>query len=324
MPELGMKQRCVRRRRKNKEREKRRRPKRLVRHSRQRKPKKHAAPRLRPQQPRQTKLGAQMKHVVLRRLVGPKKPGALPENLGMWMRSLRLRINSPETMQSMMLVQTMASRIAIIAGGELRLIGEAAKCRPKSTDETETARRRMHHQQRTTSHENFGSVVVGIHAPKTGRKTRRMTLQDLEGTTHLVGDTILGRPGLNSVHVMVGRTSLTATHGLRPGMRGLSVPVVVVGVESESENENENENENETENESAIVSANITDAMTGALQTIDPITTPTTPTTGGRKRMHNGIGDAAMFHPRQQSRRSKVRPMTRIERMTNAVDESAP
>ena len=143
-----------------------------------------------------------------------------------------------------------------------------------------------------------------------------MTLQHLEGRTHLVRDTILGRPGLNSVHVMVGRTSLTAMHGLRPGMQGLNVSAVVAGVE--------NENENESESESAIVSANITDAMTGALQTIDPITTPTTPTTGGRKRMHNGIGDAAMFHPRQQSRRSKVRPMTRIERMTNAVDESAP
>ena len=138
----------------------------------------------------------------------------------------------------------------------------------------------------------------------------------------MVRDTILGRPGLNSVHVMVGRTSLTAMHGLRPGMQGLSVPAVVVGVE------NENENENESESESAIVSANITDAMTGALQTIGPIPipilTPTTPTIGGRKRMHNGIGDAVMFHPRQQPRRSKVRLMMRIDRMTNAVDESAP
>jgi len=255
---------------------------------------------------------------VLRRLVGPKKHGALPKNLGMWTRSLRLRINSPETMQSMMLVQKMASWIAMIAGGELRLIGGAAKCRLKSTDETETASRRMHHRRHTTSHENLGSVVVAIHAPKTGRKTRRMTLQHLEETTHLVRDTILGRPGLNSVHVMVGRTSLTAMHGLRPGMQGLSVPAVVVGVE----------NENENESVSAIVSANITDAMTGALQTIDPIPipipTPTTPTIGGRKRMHNGIGDAVMFHPRQQPRCSKVRLMTRIERMTNAVDESAP
>lgn len=322
MPELGTKQRCVRRRRTNKEKEKPRRPKRLVKHSRQRKPKKHAALRKRPQQPRQTKPGVQMKRVVLRRLIGPKKHGALPKNLGMWTRSLRLRINSPETMQSMMLVQKMVLWIAMIAGGELRLIGEAAKCRLKLTDETETASRRMHHRQHTTNHENFGSVVVAIHAPKTGRKTRRMTLQHLEETTHLVRDTILGRPGLNSVHVMVGRTSLTAMHGLRPGMQGLSVPAVVVGVE------NENENENESESESAIVSANITDAMTGALQTIDPIPipipTPTTPTIGGRKRMHNGIGDAVMFHPRQQPRRSKVRLMMRIERMTNAVDESAP
>ena len=256
--------------------------------------------------------------VVHRRLCRPKKHGALPKNLGMWTRSLRLRINSPETMQSMMLVQKMASWIAMIAGGELRLIGGAAKCRLKSTDETETASRRMHHRRHTTSHENFGSVVVAIHAPKTGRKTRRMTLQHLEETTHLVRDMILGRPGLNSVHVMVGRTSLTAMHGLRPGMQGLSVPAVVVGVE----------NENENESVSAIVSANITDAMTGALQTIDPIPipipTPTTPTIGGRKRMHNGIGDAVMFHPRQQPRCSKVRLMTRIERMTNAVDESAP